>query len=173
MSETGPMPDAASMPKAGESAQVQPLLHLLDRELAAATALSTSLAAETQALATDADALATIVDGKFEQARQVEHLAGERMAFAATLGCAGDSAAWEEFVAQVDNPALSSRWQQLQCVLVQCRETNLHNGVLLDHCQRQVRTALAILQGQPLGLGLYGADGNQAPASSYRTLAKA
>ncbi|HEX4880881.1 MAG TPA: flagellar protein FlgN [Porticoccaceae bacterium] len=152
---------------------MRPLLHFLDRELAAATALSTSLAAETLALATDADALAAIVDGKFEQARQVEYLAGERMAFAATLGCAGDSAAWEEFIARADNPALSSRWQQLQGVLVQCRETNLHNGVLLDHCQRQVRTALAILQGQPLGLGLYGADGNQAPASSSRTLAKA
>lgn len=156
------------------AALVARLARVLDHELAATWALADCLAAETTALATSPDAVATAAAAKLDQVYRLERLAAERSEVAVALGI-GDArtATWDALIEGIGEPLLATRWQQLRTALLHCREANLRNGALVEQCQRQVRSALGILSGQTSGPQLYGADGTRDAEAQPRSLAKA
>jgi flagellar biosynthesis/type III secretory pathway chaperone len=130
---------------------------LLDREIAAARLLSSTLAAERSALTGDApDAVLQQAAEKVQLLGTIERLESERreLATADMPGVAG----------------LGERWHALLELMAGCRSANEVNGYIIRVRQNQVRQLMDIVRGTaPV---VYGPQG-KAFAKALRALARA
>ena len=136
---------------------------LLDREIAAARLLSSTLAAERSALTGDApDAVLQQAAEKVQLLGTIERLESERRELAtdAMAGDAGHGIAAE----------LGERWRALLELMAGCRSANEVNGYIIRVRQNQVRQLMDIVRGTaPV---VYGPQGKTF-AKALRALARA
>jgi flagellar biosynthesis/type III secretory pathway chaperone len=134
---------------------------LLDRQIEAALALSTTLAAERTALTGDApDAVRQCAAEKVRLTETLERLESERLALAATAGL--DAAA--------DASSTAQRRRALMEVIARCRAANEVNGYIVRVRQNQIRQLMDIVRGA--STGLYGPQGKTC-TKALRALAQA
>jgi flagellar biosynthesis/type III secretory pathway chaperone len=138
---------------------------LLDREIAAARLLSTTLAAERSALTGDApDAVLRQASEKVQLLGTIERLESERreLCTAEMPGAAGDEAH--------RMTTLGERWRALLELMAGCRSANDVNGYIIRVRQNQVRQLMDIVRGgAPF---VYGPQGKTF-AKALRALARA
>lgn len=132
---------------------------LLDREIAAARLLSSTLAAERSALTGDApDAVLQQAAEKVQLLGTIERLESERRELA-TADMPGGMAA-----------GLGERWHALLELMAGCRSANEVNGYIIRVRQNQVRQLMDIVRGTaPI---VYGPQGKTF-ANALRALARA
>jgi flagellar biosynthesis/type III secretory pathway chaperone len=136
---------------------------LLEREIAAARLLSSTLAAERSALTGDApDAVLQQAAEKVQLLGTIERLESERRALA-TDDMAGDA---DHGIAA----GLGERWRALLELMAGCRSANEVNGYIIRVRQNQVRQLMDIVRGTaPV---VYGPQGKTI-AKALRALARA
>jgi flagellar biosynthesis/type III secretory pathway chaperone len=136
---------------------------LLDREIAAARLLSSTLAAERSALTGDApDAVLQQAAEKVQLLGTIERLESERRELA-TDDMAGDA---DHGIAA----ELGERWRALLELMAGCRSANEVNGYIIRVRQNQVRQLMDIVRGTaPV---VYGPQGKTF-AKALRALARA
>jgi flagellar biosynthesis/type III secretory pathway chaperone len=139
---------------------------LLDREIAAARLLSTTLAAERSALTGDAPAaVLQQASEKVQLLGTIERLESERreLCTAEMPGTAGDETHGMA-------AALGERWHALLELMAGCRSANDVNGYIIRVRQNQVRQLMDIVRGgAPV---VYGPQGKTF-AKALRALARA
>jgi flagellar biosynthesis/type III secretory pathway chaperone len=139
---------------------------LLDREIAVARLLSTTLDAERSALTGDApDAVLEQSSEKVQLLGTIERLEKERRELCAAEipGAGGDAA-------QGMAAALGERWHALLELMARCRSANEVNGYIIRVRQNQVRQLMDIVRGAaPV---VYGPQGKTF-AKALRALARA
>jgi flagellar biosynthesis/type III secretory pathway chaperone len=137
---------------------------LLEREIAAARLLSSTLAAERSALTGDApDAVLQQAAEKVQLLGTIERLESERRALA-TDDMAGDA---DHGIAA----GLGERWRALLELMAGCRSANEVNGYIIRVRQNQVRQLMDIVRGTA-PVVFYGPQGKTF-AKALRALARA
>jgi flagella synthesis protein FlgN len=138
------------------------VLARLTTETAAWQALLATLLEEEQALVEgEADRLGALNAAKLKHLQAVSEHARNRQADLALAGHGSDRAGMEAWLAQLGQPELKTRWQQLGELEQQAQAANQRVGALVDLRLGATRQALNVLVHAAAGAGggLYDPDG--------------
>lgn len=129
----------------------------LDAQLACAGTLEALLGRERDALvASDVASLETLTREKDHHADRLRQLGGTLEALRSAAGDASVSALLERLGVAAD------RWQRLGELAARCLQANRDNAALLTARQRQIRSALQLLQPAGARQQVYGRAGTSA-----------
>ena len=160
------------MPPSDPTSRPDTIRHLLNSQLAAATALRDVLAREYDILRQPTpDGLDTLLP---EKQAALNALANADQDLREALGDQADTADIEQAMTRLDaSGALVRSWRQLAEVLRECETRNQTNGSLVELSRQHVELALNVLRGETPATSTYGSNGQTQRAARSRSIAEA
>ena len=157
-----------------ERPEVARLDDLIGAQLTAAACLADILEQECGALAGDIANLSKISAAKVDVLTHLERLYLEYRGLFDHPGMprAGRDEA-RRHLQRMGGDVLVARWQRLEQLIERCQEANRANGAAIERNRRRVERALAVVRGQALAPGLYGANGVSQASDAGHVLARA
>lgn len=117
----------------------------------------------------DLDTIESMLDKRVSLLQELGSAAKNRYDALAKAGYEANEKGMTAWLNEQSNPMLEKSWAQFQQQLIQAKELNRLNGVLINkHFQRN-QEKLAALQVQPSMAQTYGKNGQAQPASAQRT----
>ena len=146
---------------------------LLEQETTSALALCDILKSERSALADNKlDSLEALSGQKQAQVEELEKLGRSRLAWLDSQGVSANEQDMKAFFAQSGN-GLKQNWEKLMAQLEECQQLNRVNGSIVEQLQRNIKNALAILQGRPDDADVYGRSGKMVSDPAANILSRA
>lgn len=123
---------------------------------------------QTKLVRANIEEIEALMEEKSRLIQRMSTTAQNRYDLLAENGFSANEAGMEAWVGAQDNPRLDESWQNFQTTLSQAKEINRVNGLLINKHFNRNQELLNHLQGNHSALGLYGANGQAALASSSR-----
>lgn len=123
-------------------------------------------------VAANTDGLATLSPLKTQLVEQAAAQAGQRHASLKADGCEGSESGMDAWVARMNNPAVSTLWQQVLDKTREAKELNRVNGLLINKqmMHNQILIQAMRTPADAADTGFYGPSGQTTPITGKRRL---